>query len=335
MSRKKNDPLSPPFTLPDGLSVAADTVRNKTENALQNLEEELECQRYEAVVEAAHDGIITVDKQLNIRLINLAARDIFLLGDRDVTGMSLTQLIPLKFQSKHSEYAADFFDSSIQSRAMQSRAPVRGLRADGSEFSVEVSLSKIEVGGEVEVVAMIRDLSERARLIDELAQAASFDALTGIVNRRYASTALVNELMRCKRFNRVMSIAMFDLDHFKDINDRFGHPFGDTVLKSVVNTVSETLRATDLFCRWGGEEFIVLLPETSYASAMIWAQRACRMIGAVPVMNDDDQPVSVTASFGVVETNGRDTIEQVISRVDQALYRAKDKGRNCICGDEL
>lgn len=296
------------------------------------LEQQLEVarQRFEAVVQTAYDGVITINEKHTIKLMNEAARTIFGVSGDEVVGSNLSRFIPARFRAKHAEYVGAFRNSPVNARPMESRVPVRGLRANGTEFPIEVTISKIRVGNETEMTAVIRDISEQARLIEELSRAASHDALTGIHNRRFAETALKNEISRCLRFGLPMAIVLFDLDHFKTINDNYGHPCGDLVLQAIAERVAGTIREIDTFCRWGGEEFLVVLPGADRASALGWSERARALIAATPV-EGCAEAIPVSASFGVTcfDPEHPDLCD-LVERVDRALYRAKEAGRDCV-----
>ena len=302
----------------------------------KQLESELEIsrQRFEALVQTAYDGVITVDETQTIKLMNDAAKYIFGVTSEKVVGTNLSRFIPQRFRAKHPEYLSSFRRSNVDARPMQARSPVWGLHADGHEFPIEAIISKIKVGHKVEMTAVIRDISERVRLIDELSQAATHDALTGIFNRRHGTSALKAELTRCARFDHVMSVVMFDLDHFKNINDSYGHACGDRVLMSVTQSITQILRETDILCRWGGEEFLILLPETAGDDALRLAERAREAISAQPVTGSGEQSIQVTASFGVATFKSKEaTPEELVDRADKALYQAKRQGRNRVVMD--
>jgi diguanylate cyclase (GGDEF)-like protein len=120
---------------------------------------------------------------------------------------------------------------------------------------------------------------------------------------------------------------MFDLDRFKNINDRFGHAAGDRVLKDVVSAFKKRLRKTDCLARWGGEEFVILLPDTGVEGAAVLAEELRQRLNEMEVPGVG----RVTASFGVTGYRSGDTVDAVTQRVDGALYRAKGNGRNCVC----
>ena len=281
------------------------------------------------MVETAYDGIISIDQDQNIKMLNDSARDIFGIGSEKVLGDNLSRFIPKQFREAHGQYVNSFRKSPVNVRPMQARTPVRALRSDGSEIDIEVTISKIKVRNEIEMTAVVHDISERTRLIEQLQKAATHDSLTGIFNRRHGAAILNTEIQRCGRFGHALSVAMIDLDHFKEVNATYGHAYGDLVLNSVVETIMKTLRDADTLCRWGGEEFLVVLPETTVNNALLWAERARNEIESKAIMFSGAQAVSITASFGLASLSGDDaTADELLKRADDALYRVKNSGRN-------
>lgn len=285
--------------------------------------------RYEEVINSAHDGVISINQQQKITLFNRAARELFGLNADDVEGLSLEDLIPQRYRPQHQGHVAGFSQSSVESKPMQTRATVMGRRKDGSEFPLEITISKIKVGEDVEMTAVLRDVSARLELIEELQQAASIDPLTGAFNRRYFSQQLEVESKRCRRFNHKMAVVMFDLDRFKSFNDSRGHSFGDSILKSVVDQIGSKMREVDVLSRWGGDEFIALLPEIDLDNAHAWAERIRIHVEETQTKKFQS---GVTVSVGIVISGGEETLENVLSRVDGLLYQAKAAGRNKVVG---
>ncbi len=161
------------------------------------------------------------------------------------------------------------------------------------------------------------------RLRTELEHLATHDSLTSALTRRHINEACQRELERCRRHGRSMALLMMDLDHFKEVNDTHGHQAGDQVLIKLVATVNTLLRRPDHLGRYGGEEFVVLLPETSLDEALQVAERI-RAVCAQP-----DRRPSCTVSIGVTTwQKDNDTLETLIARADAAMYRAKANGRN-------
>lgn len=165
----------------------------------------------------------------------------------------------------------------------------------------------------------------------ELEAVASTDSLTGLLLRRAFLQRVITEIERSRRQGKPLSVAILDLDHFKKINDTYGHPGGDLVLKTFVATLLQNLRTIDIAGRWGGEEFVVLLPETSSAGALVVIDRIRVAISmqAYPAPVDS---LKVTLSAGITEFDGKmDNPEDVVGQADKALYEAKASGRNRIC----
>ena len=162
----------------------------------------------------------------------------------------------------------------------------------------------------------------------ELEKLATIDALTRLFNRRHFVTLGEYELEKAQRWQRPLSLIMLDVDHFKRVNDTFGHAAGDTVLSAIARTIADNARRGDVCCRYGGEEFVILLPDTEISAAIGVAQRICQAVAAlyVPI---DPQPICLSASLGVAQSAGQDeNLEDLLERADQALYRAKGGGRN-------
>lgn len=171
---------------------------------------------------------------------------------------------------------------------------------------------------------------KNAQLFRDVKENGVRDALTGCFTRGHALDMIDAELRRARRSHMSVSLITFDLDHFKDVNDRHGHLCGDAVLAAVGKRMKEVLRGSDLRCRYGGDEFLVLLPETPLHGARRVADTLRREIAERPVPWSGEA-LTITASFGIAQTMpGEVNVQAVIARADQALYRAKDDGRNCV-----
>ena len=178
--------------------------------------------------------------------------------------------------------------------------------------------------------ALLAIAIRNAQLFHDLRENSLRDGLTGCFNRTHALDVIDTELRRARRSQMPVSLIMFDLDRFKDINDRHGHLCGDAVLAAVGAKMREVLRGSDLKCRYGGEEFLVLLPETPLEGATRVADTLRRELADMPV-NWKGERVPVTASLGVsVALPSEVDSKALIARADAALYRAKDQGRNCV-----
>jgi diguanylate cyclase len=204
----------------------------------------------------------------------------------------------------------------------------------GREFIVEMAAILTDYNGQTAVLLALNDISARKQLETELFQQANTDALTGISNRRHLIARAEQELRRARRFARPLAVMMLDLDHFKAINDRHGHAGGDAVLRAVAGAFSACLRGTDSFGRIGGEEFAIIMPETELRDAADVADRMRQRISEL-VIEHDGALIHATVSIGVTALLAQDgDIDAVLHRADQALYMAKQDGRNRVVGME-
>jgi len=185
--------------------------------------------------------------------------------------------------------------------------------------------SHISVGRRlVEADDKIKEYAARMELL------ATTDSLTGIFNRRHFLSRADQEFIRSRRYHRPLSVILIDVDHFKNVNDRYGHAMGDEALKALTTKCREIMRENDLFGRFGGEEFAVVLPENDGPAAMKAAERIRRQIEKFNIEFDEKQ-IHITVSIGVTTLKPVDTgVESMINRADKALYRAKAAGRNCV-----
>ena len=162
-----------------------------------------------------------------------------------------------------------------------------------------------------------------------LARLSTVDALTGLRTRRYVKELLSIEFLRARRYGTPLAVLMADLDHFKEVNDRYGHPAGDAVLQGVAECLLRSLRATDTAGRYGGEELLVVLPQNDGKGGAVLAERWRLSVEGTVYMGSEQQAISVTISIGVAEyQEAFETPDDLVAAADKALYRAKEKGRN-------
>ena len=201
---------------------------------------------------------------------------------------------------------------------------------EGQIFWVIASAVKMEWFGNPVVMVAINDISARKKMEEELQRLATTDTLTGILNRRQFFVLGEQEVERSRRYSRELALLLYDIDHFKQVNDTFGHQAGDIVLQELAKLVHAQLRKNDLEGRVGGEEFAILLPETSISEAVVLAERIREIIESVAI-NIGETSLHITASFGVASVEEADvSLDSVYKRADSALYEAKNAGRNCV-----
>jgi diguanylate cyclase (GGDEF)-like protein/PAS domain S-box-containing protein len=203
------------------------------------------------------------------------------------------------------------------------------IRRDGSRAWTNTIIRALrDSAGQVESYAVIsRDMTARKMGEDEALHHASIDALTGAANRRQGALTLTGALDRRARDGMPLALLMLDLDRFKSINDRHGHAGGDAVLRTLVATAKSVLRAIDTLARWGGEEFIVILPNTDTASALVAAERLRGALAGAQTTLANGGTIWFTVSIGVAGATDTDE-DELLRRADTALYAAKASGRN-------
>lgn len=326
--------ISPILESKNGKLRIIQTCVEITEKKILESKLTISMKRFEAVVQSAYDGIITIDSSQNIKLFNEAAEQIFGYSTNEMIGEPLVKLLPQKYRKNHVGYVEGFKKSRVDSRPMQTRASVRGLRRNGSEFPIEVTISKIKVGNSIELTAVIRDISEKNKLIEELLATSQEDFLTGLFNRRRFTEILTSEILRFKRSKRVFCLIMIDIDFFKKINDSYGHECGDLVICELAKLLKNSLRETDSISRWGGEEFLVLLPETNLEQGAKVAEKLRKLSEEIRLEYESNE-IKFTISVGVQEYHQKHSdSDQIINAVDKCLYRAKLNGRNQVSIDE-
>ena len=192
----------------------------------------------------------------------------------------------------------------------------------GDDFTEEDRMTAISLASHA-VVAL-----DNARLHRIVERQALIDGLTGLANRRQCEETLADELARVERFGGALAVVVADLDWFKDVNDRHGHPAGDSVLSEFALLLQETVRDVDLAGRWGGEEFVLILPGTDLTGGAQLAERIRVALASRVVLSVDRTPITVTASFGVAAIPPAQTASELFAAADAAMYQAKRAGKN-------
>ncbi len=287
--------------------------------ALQESEE-----KFRAISATANDAIIMLDNDERISYWNEAAVKIFGYLKKETEGKNIHNLmIPERYRKKHLN-GFEKFKATGAGKIIGKTVEVAAIRKDGAEIPIELSLSAVKRNGKWNAIGMIRDITTRKQQEEKIRLLAEADSLTNIYNRRMLLHFLEAEINKAKRYSKEFSLIMLDIDHFKTVNDTYGHDVGDYVLKATVNVIKRNIRKADIFARYGGEEFMIVQPETTIERAKVYAEK----IRTIIEQNNFDKVKKITISIGVTMFNKNDTIESITKRVDDALYRAKDNGRN-------
>ncbi|MCJ8294841.1 MAG: diguanylate cyclase [Colwellia sp.] len=279
------------------------------------------------LMESAYDGIIMVDNKGNIASVN--ERLIIMTGytKAELIGHQVELLIPERFNN-HVKLRENYL-SNPYTRAMGAGRELCLQGKKGNEVPVEISLNPVTINDELFVSVLLHDISKQKQMEDELRYLACHDALTGLYSRNKMDLKLNEEIQRASRYKHTMSIFMLDIDHFKDVNDTYGHDVGDEVLKHVANEIERSIRTTDFAARFGGEEFIIILPETVTQKAEELAERLRNSIANFHMYTKYDKDIKLTVSIGIATyPSHAKTAPELLKAADTAMYAAKEAGRN-------
>lgn len=289
---------------------------------------------YRTLFETVPQGVVFQDVAGRITSANPAAQQILGLTLAQMQGL---QSIDPRWRAVHAD-GSDFpGEDHPTMQALRTGQPVQGVlmgvQAPGrGQVWLQVSAIPLYQHGVIdEVYASFEDITERVRMGKELQAQATTDFLTGVANRRQLMARLALEFERGRREpGLTFSVLAIDLDHFKRVNDQWGHAVGDEALRHVADLMRAEVRANDLVARSGGEEFTLLLPATGADDAVALAERLRQRMASHPLPGPSG-PVPITASIGVGVGAGQDdTVDAVLARADRALYEAKHAGRNAV-----
>jgi diguanylate cyclase (GGDEF)-like protein/PAS domain S-box-containing protein len=237
----------------------------------------------------------------------------------------LSKLTPVDIKPEHTlESFLKFYQPLKNDLVEYLLFNARYKRKDGSEYIAEIRLQKLNQNGKKQFVAIAHDITERMDLEENLKRLATIDSLTGIYNRYSINKEFDIEIERAKRYDSTFACVMLDIDHFKSVNDTYGHDIGDNILKEFTALISKYIRHGDRFGRWGGEEFILLLPELNNNQAVLLTEKLRKIIEE-HLFQDHLQ---ITVSCGVTTFNQGDSKKSLLKRADRVLYEAKNRGRN-------
>jgi diguanylate cyclase (GGDEF)-like protein/PAS domain S-box-containing protein len=320
------------------------TSRKQIENTLKESEE-----LFRMAFENTHVGMNLVDLEGRFLKVNPQICEMFGYSSAELEGKYVNEVTHPDYQAETSS----FIQQAIQGRSDHSEFEKLYIHKNGSLVWGQVSSSLVRdvTGIPLYFISHIQDITARKQTESELRklresletancdlqtalireqELSHTDVLTGIYNRRYLFELAEHKFAVASRYGQALAVMMFDIDHFKNINDTYGHAVGDQMLRSVAQIARAELRSADVIGRYGGEEFIVLLPMTNAAQAALLAERIRAGVAALRVSTEKGD-ASVTLSIGIVEkmvSFPAESLEEIFRRVDRAMYAAKQAGRN-------
>ncbi len=287
--------------------ISYDTLRKKIEQVAHSVFLEKRLARNQKMAQTAidlYEGMIVEVVNKNIDFANESCKRIFNINQKP----------------SYKEFS-NFFDSDDIIATIQAIEEKNKIIHSKNGFSYLVDMTSMDQNS---YLLILSDVTHMVQKTDELEKQSVTDELTGIYNRKKFDQSLVYFKESFLRYNISFSVILFDIDHFKQINDTYGHADGDEALKTLAHIVTNSIRVTDVFARWGGEEFVVLLPETDATNAKIVATNLKNLIK----IHRFPRIGNITCSFGVGEYSGNESLDDFFKRIDKALYRAKKGGRD-------
>jgi diguanylate cyclase (GGDEF)-like protein/PAS domain S-box-containing protein len=285
--------------------------------------------KYRTLVEQSLEGIMIIQEGL-IKFVNPTLLNILNYREEEMVGMDVFSFVFTDHRGLLSENLRKLPDG----RKVKAPFELRMLHKDDDRAFMEVLTTMIQYQGKPAILATLRDITDKKKTEEELKRLVITDDLTGLFNQRFFHIQFPKEIEKVKRYGRSLSILLIDIDRFKNYNDKYGHWEGDQVLKRLGDLLMKNVRTIDVAFRYGGEEFTVLLPETRCDNALLVAERIRKSVMQA-VFNPftlDGKPevINLTVSVGATEFNPEDNEKTLLKRVDNAMYQAKNSGRNAV-----
>lgn len=298
------------------------------------------------ITDQLNTGILIVDTEFNIVMWNSYLQVHSTKVSNDIIGKNIFDVfseLPQRWLSRKLasvlQLGTPNFCSWEQRRHLFELPHTRPITTDCEFMAQNCTFLPMQDDGDIEhICILIEDATDVChyqgqlqKALDKLALMSRIDGLTQIYNRKHWQESLEQEFAKARRHEKALSLIMFDLDNFKHLNDHYGHQGGDEVLIEISKTIGSLLRVEDVFGRYGGEEFAIVLPETPIKGALELAERICQTVEKSTI-TFKDKDINVTVSLGVAQLSESDTsFETLIMHADDALYLAKNNGRNQVC----
>ena len=293
-------------------------------------------EKFRVLSSAARDAIVIMNIKGMITFWNKGAERIFGFTQEKVIGKELHKFLAPDYYYEDYEKAMPHFRKTGQGKFIGKTVELKALKKDRTPLTVELSLTSVKLHDQWNALGIMRDVTDRIIAEKELAKAykkmdvlAHTDNLTQLSTRLDMIEKLNYECTRFERYNIKFSIAIGDLDNFKEINDIYGHQTDDEVLCEIARLLKSNVRKQDIVGRWGGEEFILMYPKTDLKGAMLVTEKIRKAIEE-SVFEYDKKKINTTITFGVTTYNEQMDIDQYIKIADSALYEGKKSGTNCV-----
>ena len=290
-----------------------DSECRRAEEALRESEE-----RFRIIFDSARDGFYVIDLEGRYKEVNDAGCAIFGYTRKEFLNSDIRMLFsPEDVEDVFKKYGTMWSEGGFVS-------DLRLRNKDGTERYVDINITPLHIGGENLALGIVRDITERKQMEDELKKLVITDKLTNAYNRVKFEEIIAIEMERAMRYDHPLSILIIDIDDFKNVNDTCGHLAGDYVLKAVADILQSHMRKINHLIRWGGDEFIIVPVETGLDGASIFSERLKQAIESF----DFGKAGKITVSIGIALFNKDDTEDTFLKRADDALYKAKASGGN-------
>ncbi|SMN12022.1 GGDEF domain protein [uncultured Candidatus Thioglobus sp.] len=295
------------------------------------LENELSDIIFRGVIQNVNQAVVIADHAGNVLYLNFATELLFGYSEAELLGKHVHDIFPTYNLRKKANLAFKKFQKTGNGELLGNFLRATALHKDGRAIDIQFTINTVETDGKTFIFSLIQDISDIIDMDNKnslLETLATTDELTRIFNRRAFFTQAGSAFSLAIRHKEPFSFLMIDLDHFKNINDKYGHDAGDHALQEFADIVSRAIRSEDIFGRIGGEEFCIAMVKTAKEVALVTAERIRKKI-AESKISYEGSICDMTISIGLsVITTENDKLSDVLKRADKALYEAKDAGRN-------
>ena len=302
------------------------TMEQERRDSQRKLQESEEI--FRVVFNSVQSAVILIDNQDTVRFFNPAAEQIFGYASGEILGEKLHRLVVVDEMQQLAHNGLAKFWQTGQGPVIGKSRELVARKKDGRIFPAEVFIARVKKDDAYWAVGTVLDITDRKVKEEKLVMLATMDGHTGVFNRRHFLLLAEQEVARSKRYNKDLFFLMFDLDHFKEINDTFGHETGDRILQDFASICTEGLRRADIFGRMGGEEFAAIVVEAGQEEAIAVAERIRKKFASHSITRDETEK-NLSVSIGISRLDPvTGSLESAYAAADKALYEAKGQGRN-------